>query len=452
MLTGAEEVEIHALRAKGWSISAIARHLDRDRGTIRDYLNAETTPGIRKSSRPDVFALYVPYLTERFDEDPHVWATVLYDEIAALGYGQSYQTFTRHLRERGLRPHCEACEGVSGRATIEIEHPPGEEIQWDWDELGAAPWGGTAHLLVGTLSYSSKARAVFAESEAQPDLVAAIDAVLRRFGGTARRWRVDRMATVIVPGTADIQPSFVPVAKHYRVGVDPCPPRAANRKGVVEKSIHYLTQRWWRSADVSTMGDAQASLDRFCETVADARTRPPARLPEGERFDTDGNPRRPTVAELAAREPLLELPAAPYPATLSRDAIVSRSALVAFEANQYAVAPGMIGHTVTVTHRLGTNTVEIISAAGAVLESHPRQRPGLGVIYRPAEHKAALEGVVLAQFPKHRPCPTKPNRPPGEAAKAEAQKLLARMDSHGDVVVDLDAYERLATSDQQEGA
>ena len=38
-----------------------------------------------------------------------------------------------------------------------------------------------------------------------------IDAVLRRLGGTARRWRVDRMATVIVPGTGRIQPSFVGV-------------------------------------------------------------------------------------------------------------------------------------------------------------------------------------------------------------------------------------------------
>ncbi len=66
-------------------------------------------------------------------------------------------------------------------------------------------------------------------------LVEAIDGVLRRFGGTARTWRTDRLATVIVPGTRDVQPSFVPVAKHYGVAVQPCPPRRANRKGSVER-------------------------------------------------------------------------------------------------------------------------------------------------------------------------------------------------------------------------
>jgi len=36
MLTQGEDVEAHALRERGWSISAIARHLGHDRKTIRD--------------------------------------------------------------------------------------------------------------------------------------------------------------------------------------------------------------------------------------------------------------------------------------------------------------------------------------------------------------------------------------------------------------------------------
>ena len=38
MLTQGEDVEVHALAARGWSVSAIARHLDRDRKTVRAYL------------------------------------------------------------------------------------------------------------------------------------------------------------------------------------------------------------------------------------------------------------------------------------------------------------------------------------------------------------------------------------------------------------------------------
>ncbi|MGH9242973.1 MAG: hypothetical protein ACRD29_01380, partial [Acidimicrobiales bacterium] len=64
---------------------------------------------------------------------------------------------------------------------------------------------------------------VIASSMDQPHLIEAMDGVLRRLGGTARRWRVDRMATVIVPGSGDVQASFAPVAKHYGAVVVPCP-------------------------------------------------------------------------------------------------------------------------------------------------------------------------------------------------------------------------------------
>ena len=61
------------------------------------------------------------------------------------------------------------------------------------------------------------------------------------------------MATVINPTTGKLQASFAPVAKHYGVSVVPCPPRRGNRKGVVEKNIHFLTQRWWRTLTASSL-------------------------------------------------------------------------------------------------------------------------------------------------------------------------------------------------------
>ena len=50
MISQGEDLEAHALRRQGWSISAIARHLDRDRKTIRAYLNGERTPRVRRSA------------------------------------------------------------------------------------------------------------------------------------------------------------------------------------------------------------------------------------------------------------------------------------------------------------------------------------------------------------------------------------------------------------------
>ena len=448
MFTGNEDMEATALRQQGWSISAIARHLGRDRKTIRKHLDGTREAGVRQRSEPDPFEAFVPYLRERLREDPHVWASALYDEVAALGFALSYQSFTRGLRARQLRPHCEACHGVKGRATIEIEHPPGEEIQWDWVELPEAPWGGDAHVLVGSLPCSGKFRAVFAESEDQAHLIEAMDAVLRALGGNARRWRTDRMATVVEPKSGVVQPSFVPVAKHYGSSVVACPPRRGNRKGSVEKSIHFATQRFWRTMTATTIDEAQRQLDRFCERIGDKRPRSVAKLEDlvgkeaAVTFLAARGRRRPSVGDLAELEGLRPLPAACYPATVEERNTVGPSALVAFEGNAYSVPPGLAGVQVSVRHRLGTNGIEIVSSTGVLLASHARETPGGGYVVRDPAHKAALEHVVLAEFSTDPPCRRKANRPPGEGARAEAAKLLAGFEDD-EVVVSLAAYQSI---------
>jgi hypothetical protein len=87
-------VEIHALRKRGWSISAI-RHTGQNRRTIRNYLNGVTTPGVRKPTGPDPFEPFVEYVTARLHEDPHLWARTLLDELEELGFPLSYPTLTR---------------------------------------------------------------------------------------------------------------------------------------------------------------------------------------------------------------------------------------------------------------------------------------------------------------------------------------------------------------------
>jgi transposase len=434
MLTQEEDVEIHALRKQGWTISEIARHTGRDRKTIRAYLAGERQPGVRAVVEPDPFDRIEAYVAQRLADDHSVWGTTLFDEVQALGYDRSYPTFTRKLRQRNLRPHCEACSGVKGRATVIIEHPSGEELQWDWDELGACPWDETVDvsMLVGSLSHSSKSRAWLAYSEDQPHLVEGIDQVLRRFGGTAKVWRVDRMATVISPQTGKIQASFAPVAKHYGVTVVPCLPRRGNRKGVVEKQIHYLTQRWWRTLQASSLAEAQASLDRFCATIGDARRR----------ADT-------TVGELGNSEPLLGLPELAYPATTEVTRIVAANALVSVDGNQYSVPPALVGVEVKVRRRLGSDELLVVSPAGAVVASHQVAPRGVDRIVRHPQHTAALENVVLAAFTTDRPCPTKVNRPPSGPALAIAAEIAGRDDPAGPVI-DLSVYQRFV--DRSDGA
>lgn len=189
----------------------------------------------------------------------------------------------------------------------------------------------------------------------------------------------------------------------------------------------------------TTPEQAQLSLDRFCETIADQRLRPPGRLVDpSEDYLGQGWP---TVAELAAAEPLMALPAACYPATLESLVTVDDNSSVAFRGNRYSVAPGLRGSGLTLRHRLGSTTLEIVSPAGLLLSTHALVPDGLGKVVRSPEHKQALEAVVLASFTTARPCNRKGNFPPGPDARAEAERLLATLGS--EVKVDLDAYARL---------
>lgn len=200
------------------------------------------------------------------------------------------------------------------------------------------------------------------------------------------------------------------------------PPRRANRKGVVEKSIHYLTQRWWRTARVRSIAEAQASFDAFCVRIADRRDRGGV-----------------TVAEAAATEGLRSLPPVGYPATITVERTVAANALVSFDGNRYSVPPGLVRTTVTVRARLGADTIDIVAASGAVVATHRRAPKGAGRTTSLPEHSKALENVVLGAFSTDRPCNRKANRPPSDAALALAAGIG---DAARDPVIDLAVYQR----------
>jgi hypothetical protein len=189
-------------------------------------------------------------------------------------------------------------------------------------------------------------------------------------------------------------------------------------------------------------------LDRFCATTADERLHPPGAIEEP---PADGSrPRWPTVAERAAAEVLLALPAAPYPATVELVARVSADASAAFRGNRYSMPPGLAGVQMQLRQRLGSATLEIHSPAGVCLGRHRLAPARSGALVRSAEHREALEAVVLSAFTTASPCERKGNYPPGEAARAEASRLLTGLGP--EVVVDLGTYAELMAPAEELGA
>ena len=424
MLTREDDIDVHALRRQGWTITAIARHLGRDRKTIRSYLAGDRQAGVRARTVVGPFEVFTAYCAQRLADDPHLWGSTLFDELRDLGYLGSYPTMTRQIRNRGLRPACESCRPATGRPIAVIDHPGGEETQWDWVELPDPPplwgWGVQAHLLVGALSHSGVWRGLLCESEDQPHLIDGLHRVAGALGGLTKDWRFDRMATVITPGTGRVSASFAGVAKHYGVVVRPCPPRRGNRKGVVEKANHVAAQRFWRTLpDNVTLEEAQARLDTWCARRGDARVRS---TPTG----------KTTVAALAAAEPLHPMPA-PFPATLRVTRTVSAQALVSFRGNRYSVPPELTGAQVHVLAHLGSTTIDIATTAGPaigarggiVIARHRLATTGAGAMIRDHGHVIALEQAAMAAATTAAPHRGKVRRPPSPAALDAAAALHA---------------------------
>jgi transposase len=425
MLTEEDDVEIHSLAARGWSVSAISRHTGRDPKTVRKYL--ARGPLQRRERAPSCLEPFRAFIGARFADDPHLEATVLLRELVDAGFDRSYPTLVRELRRLELRPVCVVCEHRRGDAvTVEIDHPPGEEIQWDWLELSETPWGEPAYVLVGALSHSGRFRGVFCEQMTFGYLAEAMHRVLVGLGGTPRVWRTDRMATIVPPGTDRLTVDAAQAAKYYGIEIAVCPARRAQRKGVVEAAVKYTTRNWWRSAQVTTLGEAQRDLDAWSVRVADERERPGG-----------------TVGEIGAAEPLRALPAMAYPAQIQVQRKASRSALVAFEANHYSVPPAYAGRTVTVLARVGEPLLRIVSVAGAIVAEHRRIPAGAGQQVRTTEHARLLEQAVLQAFTTGHPCRRKTNRPAGETALAELARLRG-LDPEPAPVISLERYAKLA--------
>jgi len=119
MLTEEDDVEIHALARRGWSVSAIARHTGRDRKTVSKYLAG---PAPAREPAPSCLEPFRDYLVARFVDDPHVDGTVLHREVVEFGFDRSYVTFVRQLRLLELRPRCEACRTGGHGVTVELAH------------------------------------------------------------------------------------------------------------------------------------------------------------------------------------------------------------------------------------------------------------------------------------------------------------------------------------------
>ena len=368
------------------------------------------SPASAVGIEPDPFEPFAGYCRERLVEDPHLWATTLFDELLELGYDRSYPTFTRQLRARGLRPACEPCRPAKDRPVAVIEHPPGEESSVrlagaarPTRAVGLGVEGVPAGRRFGALRAVARG-AGRVHRPAAPD---------RRLAPGLRRagWADPHLA--VRPDGHRLPPGHRPdhrLVRRGRQAITGCRwrsarPRRGNRKGVVEKANHTAAQRWWRTlADECSPEQAQTSLG---PVVSRCAATPACARPATGRPPWPPSPR-------ASRWSCVP---APFPAVLAVERIASAQALVAFRGNRYSVPPELARAQITVSHRLGATHIELATGGGIVIARHAA-RPGRGRRHRP-RHRARPgpgargDGRVHRRraAPAQAAHPTRPGRP-----------------------------------------
>ncbi|MEV4559515.1 IS21 family transposase [Kitasatospora sp. NPDC049285] len=425
MLSRREYLEAVSLHRQGWSIIKISRHLGRDRKTVRSYLRGKRTPGIRISSQ-DAFLQFLPYCRRRLAEDPHLAATALFDEVVDLGYPGGYSTFTRGLRRHQARPACEQCQDA---VTVARSRPAArrseEAVEFDWLRLPEPPtgwgYGNRACLLLASLTGSGtdaddglgRWSVALAEDQELPNLVEAVDLVLRRLGGTAGCWRFGRTPAMWCPTTNRVTPAFRQVAGHYGARIECRLP--TDHRSHTRRTLDRALRSWWRGVtNDTTLQDAQGSLNRLAANLDSRRRR------------TDDAPHPEVGSRCVDTAALREMPVLPFPARVRARRTITAQGLVPFRGNFYVVPDHLAGAQVEVCRRLDQARLSIETPGGAVIARYSLAPTGAGLTVERSSAVAVLERRPVPAPATTPSCRRNTPRPPSPQALAEAAVLRAR--------------------------
>jgi len=237
-------VEIHVMHRQGMSIKAISRELGASRNTVRRYLRSKTVPEPRaRSAKPTKLDGYRRYLKARVEAAHPDWipATVLFDEITALGYEGCVRSVSGYLAT--LRPK------RKDDPLVRFETPPGRQMQVDWGTFKLN--GQRVSLFLATLGWSRFNFGLFVDNEQFETLRDCHEQAFDAFGGVPMEVLYDNMRTVVQErnaygrGLHRFHPGLNDLAHHYTFLPKLCRPYRAKTKGKVERSIGYVRRSFY---------------------------------------------------------------------------------------------------------------------------------------------------------------------------------------------------------------
>lgn len=376
--------------------------------------------------RPSKLDPYKPAI-KRLVLDDHLTATLVLEEIRAMGYTGGYSILKGHVRSVRPRPKI--------KVTTRLEHPPGDPAQVDWSPhtVELAGERRIVHSFSMVLPFSRYMVVRYALDEKLETLVAMHEEAFTDLGAVPATITYDNMTTVgrhVGPGEIWLNPRFEEYAKGNDFGIFLIDPYKPNQHASVERPFHYIENNFLprHRSKFTDMDDLNDRAREWCATVANVRNHGTTR-------------ERPVDRLLRERAFLKPLPSArPEPfRTLAR--LIGADFCVAVDTHRYTVPPRYAGMPATV--RLFGDRLDVL-VDGDHVATHPRSDVKYGRSVLPeheAEFKHWTPSRLLLEQAFLRLGETAHNfyqglrARRGKAAGHHLQKLLKQADRHGADVV-----------------
>ena len=257
-------MELHVLHQHGWSVSALARHFNLNRRTVRrERAAARPRRYPERAPRHPLSAAQLAHIERRLAVCPVIRSTDLHAELCReYGYAGSYWTFLRQVRP--LR------SAVVREPEVRFETLPGVQTQADWKHLGVWPLGAEMvelHAMVAILGHSRRPAMRIAASCTREVSFERLVRCLDDLGGVTRELLTDRDS--VFCNRDQRSPLFVPewVDLCALLGTVPraCRAYRAKTKGKVERHNREVEESFkcWLTGQVIPARPSITTYDDF---------------------------------------------------------------------------------------------------------------------------------------------------------------------------------------------
>jgi hypothetical protein len=189
------------------------------------------------------------------------------------------------------------------------------------------------------LCYSRHLYLEFTLSQAMGSFLRCMERALRFFGGSTKVDIFDNMKTVVTshtPTATVFNARFLAYARARQFGAVACNVARGNEKGIVERPIGFVRERFWPGCRPADLMDLNVKATAWCDTFANNRVHEvTGKVPA-------------LVFEHEEKRVLRPIPETSFNTDDIDTATVSKTFRVRFDRNLYSVPPRLVGQTVLV--------------------------------------------------------------------------------------------------------